>query len=66
LSKLIDSIEIQGVSYVHILLWDNKRDDEYLYPNSETLRVKNPRHFDASNRYSIVIPDNTVQGMAYG
>jgi hypothetical protein len=66
LDRLIKSMDEQDVSFVHILLWDNKREDDYLYPDSETLKARDPYCFNGPNRYSIVIPDYTVKGTAYG
>ena len=70
LLNLFESLEIQTVPYVHILLWDDKRSDKYLYPDSETLKVKSPHNVialhDNSVRYSIVIPGSMVQGQACG
>jgi len=70
LFRLIESIDRQNIPWVHILLWDNKREDEFLYPNSVTFRVRQPNDLvtDKPNccRYSIVIPDYMVQGQACG
>lgn len=66
LERLIKSVDSQDVPCVHILLWDNKREGEYLYPDSTTLKVKDPYAFNIKNRYSIVIPYSTVRGSAYG
>jgi hypothetical protein len=66
LDNLIDSIESQDFSVVHMLLWDNKREEDYLYPDTNTLKAKDPYAFTTSKRYSIIIPFNTVQGRAYG
>ena len=66
LYKLIKSIDAQNIPCIHVLLWDFKRDDDFLYPDPKTLQVKDPYSFNSDNRYSIVIPGSTVQGMAYG
>jgi len=66
LYDLIESMDGQDVPYVHILLWDDKREDSFLYPNSITLKVKSPYDLDSSNRYSIIIPGSFVQGVACG
>ncbi len=70
LKKLIDSVDAQGVPFVHILLWDEKREDDYLYPDSETCLVKNPHdlsHYPPNcKRFSIITPYPLVKGMAYG
>lgn len=73
LFKLIESIEIQNVPYEHILLWDNKREGKFFYPDPQTLETLSPHCVSkfsntgsGSCRYSIVIPSFTVQGMAYG
>ena len=70
LFKLIDSLDNnQSVPFVHILLWDDKRVDKFLYPNPETLTVLSPDSLNSSSpnlRYSIVIPGSFIQGQAYG
>jgi len=72
LARLIESLEVQKVPYVHILLWDDKRSDTYFYPDPETLKTKDPYEFKYSRcsngnmRYSIVIPGSMVQGKACG
>lgn len=71
LFKLIDSLEKQGISYVHILLWDDKREDRFLYPDASTLKTLNPMDLnkeceDGSRRYSIVIPGGFINGKACG
>ena len=69
LEKLMQSMDKQSIPWVHILLWDNKREDDYLYPNSE-LKVKSPYDVYAFNpdctRYSIVVPYFFTQGNASG
>jgi hypothetical protein len=56
-----------------VLLWDDKRDGIFLYPDPKTLEVLNPLNVTkfcytspGSIRYSIVIPGSTVQGSASG
>jgi hypothetical protein len=66
LFNLIEALNAQCVDFKHILLWDNKRDNDYLYPDPQTLKNKNPYDLNDYNRYSIVIPDNMVQGKACG
>lgn len=66
LYKLIKSIDSQNIPCIHLLLWDDKRQDDFLYPDPQTLKVKDPYSLNTDNRYSIVIPGSTVQGMAYG
>ena len=73
LYKLIQSIDSQDIPYVHILLWDDKREDDFLYPNPKTFETLSPMNVtkfsntrSGSCRYSIAIPGSTVQGMAYG
>jgi glycosyltransferase involved in cell wall biosynthesis len=66
LYKLIESIDKQSIPNVHILLWDDKREDDFLYPDSKTMEVQNPYSLNGTNRYSIVIPGLFVQGNAYG
>ena len=66
LYDLMASIEIQEVPYVHIMLWDDKREGDFLYPDPQTLKVKDPYSFKNLSRYSIVIPSSFVQGSACG
>ena len=73
LFKLIDSMNKQSVPYEHILLWDDKRDDKFLYPDPKTFETLSPYNVagfsetsKGSMRYSIVIPSNIVQGPAAG
>lgn len=69
LFKLIESLDRQTVPFTHILLWDSKREDRFLYPNPETLKVENPCFFTQNGynvRYSIAIEGNMVQGIAAG
>lgn len=47
-------------------MWDEKRQDKYLYPDPLTLTVKDPLSLKSDNRYSVVIPCFFVQGRAYG
>jgi len=69
LQRLISSLEKQSVGYVHILLWDDKREGDFLFPDAEG-SVKTPYDMDETTqkgiRYSIVIPGSFVQGYAYG
>ena len=70
LFKAIESLEKQNILYEHILLWDDKRDDDFLYPHPETLKIKSPYDLDSrlggNSRYSIVVPGSFVQGRASG
>jgi glycosyltransferase involved in cell wall biosynthesis len=76
LKKLCFSLEKQSVKWVHILLWDSKRDGEFLYPNIRTYKIKSPQEmtgpvYDKDSaqigiRYSIEIPGTIVQGNAAG
>jgi len=70
LFRLIESIERQKISWVHILLWDSKREGTFLYPNPETYNESCPSDLAgyAQNglRYCIDIPGSMVQGKAYG
>lgn len=59
LSRLIESINIQDVSWSHILLWDDKRDSD-IKPHS----IISPR--PDCTRYSIVIPGSFILGSAAG
>lgn len=67
LNKLIESIDSQTVPCEHIVLWDDKREDDYLYPDPQTMQTKNPHdlNFDV-NRISIVVKGRMVQGKASG
>jgi len=70
LKKLCDSIDSQTLPCVHILLWDDKREDEYLFPDPVTNKVKKPEDAAISCsdtlRYCINIPGSMVQGGAAG
>jgi len=65
LFRAIESLEKQDVLYEHILLWDDKLEGDFLYPNSE-MRVKQPEDIASDSRFSIIIPGNMVQGRASG
>ena len=66
LYKLIESVDKQSIPSVHILLWDDKREDDFLYPDSKTMEVKQPYSLRSESRYSIIIPGSFVKGQAYG
>ena len=76
LNKLFESLKEQSIGWVHILLWDGKREDEFLFPNKDTLEAKSPHElteivYTDSNceigmRYCIEIPGSIVQGGAAG
>ena len=70
LKKLINSLDNQSVPFVHILLWDDKREGAYLYPDPKTFVVADPFKVEISRegavRYSIVVPGNFVKGSASG
>lgn len=66
LCKLIESVDSQSVPTTHILLWDDKRQGDFLYPDPHTLKTKDPYFFNGDNRYSVVVPGSFVQGKAYG
>ena len=66
LFNLIKSLDKQSIPFVHILLWDDKREEGFLYPDPITLKSKDPYSLNSSNRYSVVIPGSFVQGNAYG
>jgi hypothetical protein len=69
LRRLCTSLDRQTVPWVHILLWDDKREDEYLYPDGE-LKIKDPHDISTERddciRYSVVIPGNMIKGQAAG
>jgi glycosyltransferase involved in cell wall biosynthesis len=71
LFKLIESLKAQTIPHVHIMLWDEKRVDKFLYPEDPSnSRVMQPSDLneDSEKRtaYSIDIPGRTVQGAAAG
>jgi glycosyltransferase involved in cell wall biosynthesis len=70
LFKTIASLEKQTLRYEHILLWDDKRDDDFLYPDPETLKARSPYDLNSyskdNSRYSVVVPGSFVQGGASG
>ncbi len=47
LSRLLDSIEAQGIPVTHLLLWDGKR-----HPDA-----KDPAYYESKRRHSIVFPN---------
>jgi len=69
LYDLIQSLHKQTVPHVHLMLWDNKREGDYLYPNANG-QVCKPEALndegDIRTGQSIVIPDSMVQGHAAG
>lgn len=65
LYRLIDSIRKQNVSYEHILLWDDKREGDFLYPD-KNLKTKTPKDVEDDSTYSIVLRGGMVQGGAFG
>jgi len=70
LNRLVASVERQLVPWVHILLWDDKREDEYFYPDPLTMRAKSPFDVESKSegciRYSIVLRGRMVKGLAAG
>ena len=60
LSQLVDSLGCQKIPWVHIVLWDNKREENGLSP-SDIEDAKN-----GNIRYHIEIKDNFVNGIASG
>lgn len=70
LKNLIYSLENQSVNWVHILLWDNKREGDFLYPDPKTLKVRSPYIYNgdtsSGSRYSLVINGFMVNGVAAG
>jgi len=65
LFRLISSIEKQKIPYFHFLLWDDKREDSFLFPDSAMV-LKQPEDLNSANRHSIVLPGNMIQGKAAG
>ena len=70
LKKLMDSLDNQTAPFVHILLWDDKREDSYLFPESGESSVADPLAISTSRedsiRRSYILPGTFVQGTAYG
>lgn len=66
LFTLIESLKGQSVPFNHILLWDDKREDSYLYPQPDSLAIKNPLDLNSDNTCNIVIRGAFVQGKASG
>lgn len=70
LFKSIQSLDMQDVTYEHILLWDDKREGDFLYPDPKTMKVKSPYDLDfcanGCRRYSIVVPGTFINGSAFG
>jgi hypothetical protein len=73
--KLIDSLIEQETPVEHILLWDDMREGEFLYPSLLTNTVLHPDHLKgvvnekAKEHYSlnnIIIKGSMVQGSAAG
>jgi len=65
LYRLINSIRNQKVSYEHILLWDDKREDDFYRLNKE-IDAKSPYDMEDNNTYSLVLKGNCVLGQASG
>jgi len=65
LYRLIDSIRKQNVPYEHILLWDDKREGDFLYPDHD-LKTKNPYDMEDQNTTCLVFKGSMVYGKAYG
>jgi len=70
LDRLITSLNGQSIPWVHVLLWDDKREGEYLYPDPSSYKNKSPKDLNSKSshglRYSIEIPGSMVQGGAAG
>jgi len=70
LYRLFDSLESQSIDWVHILLWDSKREGDFLFPNLETYKVSHPSDLACLTqrgiRYCIDIPGYMVKGKAAG
>ena len=78
LSRLTNSLRYQRASFVHLLLWDDKREGEFLYPDSDNYGITQPEELDYVATYmkdgecysqvghNIVLPGNLVSGKAYG
>lgn len=60
--RLLESMEEQSVSCVHIVLWDKKRADGFEDPSVALKRFSNGKHL----RYHIQIPGTFVKGTAFG
>lgn len=70
LFKLSKSLKSQSVPYIHMLLWDDKREDKFLYPDPNTLKTMDPNDMDDEGEMgctqSLVLKGNIVQGPASG
>jgi len=69
LYRLIESLEAQSVPHVHLLLWDDKRECDFFYPDPKTFKVKNPMDLEQDGSRSvnsIVVKGGMVQGVAAG
>jgi glycosyltransferase involved in cell wall biosynthesis len=65
LFNAINSINVQNFdSYEHILLWDDKREDDFKEEKSSPLSFNHKTN--KSNRYSIIIPGCSINGSATG
>jgi hypothetical protein len=71
LYRLNDSLEEQSIRWVHLLLWDDKREGDFLFPDPVTMEARKPHDMDGFTdtmgcRQSIVMPGSMVQGRAAG
>ena len=80
LSKLIDSLERQTIPWVHIVLWDDKREGDYLFPcqidglndgiSAVKYDVKCPHDLEGYSqigiRYCIEVPGSFINKVAAG
>lgn len=72
LCRLRNSLASQTIPSVHIMLWDDKREGDFLWPSvsNDVYAVKRPSDLTEYRQnglsYSIEIPGSFVKGKAYG
>ena len=71
LNRLMESMNRQSVPWVHILLWDDKREGDCLHADLSRIPINNLHEITGAKkqnciRYSIVIPGSMIQGLACG
>ena len=66
LYRLVTSLKQQNVPYRHIILWDDKREDDFLFPDPKTMAVKNPFDLEDENTNCVVVKGSFVKGKAFG
>lgn len=70
LFRLSKSLKGQSIPYVHLLLWDDKREDKFLYADPDTLKTMEPHDMDDEGEIgqtqSLILRGGIVQGPAAG